>query len=95
MEDLARELAPAPVVRLRLRDGQDPAAAERLLVQLPGVRRVEVEGQVLRVEGDGEAPEGDRLVHALYGAGIRVQSFDSQEANLEDVFLKFTRGDLA
>ncbi len=95
VEDLARDLRSASLVRLRLREDQDAAAVERFLVQVPGVLKVEFRGADLTVELDGQEPEGDRLVHALFGAGYRVESFRCEEPDLEDVFLSLTRGDVA
>ena len=70
-------------------------AAERLLVQRPGVLKVGLRADELFVEIDSEEPEGDRIVHDLYENGIRVEGFRCEEPDLEDLFLSLTEGELS
>jgi len=50
---------------------------------------------VIRLEYGGEAGELDELLEYLVNRGVRVLGFTRSEANLEDIFLKVTRGVVA
>ncbi|MET0404695.1 MAG: ABC transporter ATP-binding protein [Cystobacter sp.] len=79
------------------------ARAERLLLEQPHVGEVAREGGALRVRltqgGSGGATWRDeaaaRLLGVLVGAGLPVCAFSHRERNLEDVFMKVTRGRVA
>jgi ABC-2 type transport system ATP-binding protein len=69
-------------------------AAERFLLTQPGVAGVARDGQRLRFPfAGGEHELGELLARAI-GAGVRVVEFARTEADLEDIFLKTTKGNL-
>ena len=73
----------------------DPLIALDVLAERPEVKRTTCDGRVIRVEYDGPAEDIDELLEYLVGRGIRVLGFARTEANLEDIFLKITRGVVA
>ncbi|MBL8751604.1 MAG: ABC transporter ATP-binding protein [Planctomycetes bacterium] len=79
-------------VQLRvLRDGE---AAQRFLLVQPGVGDVVCDGERLRFSFLGEdAALGELLARAV-AAGLPVVEFARIEANLEEIFLRTTRGNL-
>ncbi len=108
--DLLAQAAGASVVELmvRLFPGEEGEAvwarAERLLLEQPQVKQVAREGEALRVrlEPEGSAAAGNwvdalaaRLLAVLVGAGVPVCAFSHRERNLEDAFMRVTRGRVA
>jgi ABC-2 type transport system ATP-binding protein len=95
----AREL----VLRLAGEDAQAPLLAERTLLEQPGVAEVLRDGRSLRlrVKPPDEAGTGGldalaaRLLQALVAAGLPVCSFHLHEVDLEDAFMRVTRGKVA
>jgi ABC-2 type transport system ATP-binding protein len=70
--------------------GADPGSARGVLVGVPGVRDVAVDGRVLRltVERGEEALPG--MLRALDGAGVALESIQLARPTLDDVFLTLT-----
>ncbi|MBI1389063.1 MAG: ATP-binding cassette domain-containing protein [bacterium] len=68
---------------------------EKVLWDFPGVRNVEPMGQVTRVEYAGELPEVTRLHRELVEKGIKLLYFKEVPADLEEVFMKVTKGEVA
>jgi ABC-2 type transport system ATP-binding protein len=77
-----------------LRVLQDAEAAERCLLTQPGVNAVNVDGLRLRFAFHGEDAALAGLLQRLLQAGIAVVEFARSEADLEEIFLKTTRGNL-
>jgi ABC-2 type transport system ATP-binding protein len=61
---------------------------DRLLAQLPGVTRVEHEGQQVIVTGTGELVNA--VVLALHSAGVEARDVQLDASNLEDAFVRLT-----
>ncbi|ATB43496.1 ABC transporter ATP-binding protein [Cystobacter fuscus] len=106
--DVLAQAAGTAVVELLVRlfpgaEGEaEWARAERLLWEQPHVKEIAREGQALRVrlEQEGAAAEwGDevaaRLLRVLVEAGVPVCAFGHRERNLEDAFMRVTRGRVA
>ena len=90
--EIQRNVAHEQVVRMKVLDGAE--AAQRFLLTWPGVGEVAVDGNVLLFPFAGDDPAlGELLARAIAG-GVRVIEFARTEANLEDIFLKTTRGNL-
>jgi len=70
----------------------DSERAMEILASAPGVRAVRPVNAHLHVEftGDLEAQAG--LNKLLIDSGLRVQTFSEQETDLEDIFMKVTKG---
>jgi ABC-2 type transport system ATP-binding protein len=73
----------------------DPLIALDVLAERPEVKRSTCDGKVIRAEYGGEADNIDELLEYLVSRGVRVLGFTRSEANLEDIFLKVTRGVVA
>jgi ABC-2 type transport system ATP-binding protein len=71
---------------------EDRAKAARLLRDLEHVTDVSQVGEQLRVEYGGSLDDQGDLLMALIQGGIRVQSFAEMETDLEDIFLRVTKG---
>jgi ABC-2 type transport system ATP-binding protein len=90
--DIQKSVGHEQVVRLRVLGEIEPA--QRFLLTQPGVERVAVDGGVLLFG----FPDDDEALTALLAraiaAGLRVVEFGRTEVDLEDLFLKTTRGNL-
>jgi ABC-2 type transport system ATP-binding protein len=73
----------------------DAAAVATLLAERDDVGRVTVVGNTLTVEYLGDPEEVDDMLRQLVVAGVRVVGFRTAEADLEDIFLRVTRGQVA
>jgi ABC-2 type transport system ATP-binding protein len=49
-------------------------------------------GGSLKIDYTGDPDEVHQLLRDLLVAGFKVQSFSEQETDLEDIFMKVTRG---
>ncbi len=72
----------------------DAAMAERFLLTWPGVGQLAVDGQRIRFPFAGDEPALGELLAQLVASGVRVVEFARTEANLEDIFLSTTKGNL-
>ena len=80
---LVRALAPAPETLVRL------------ILELPGVTTAHVRGDCCLAEVAAGAEAAADLLAALVQRGVRVIEFRQEQAGLEDVFMKVTRGEIA
>ncbi|MFO1032296.1 MAG: ABC transporter ATP-binding protein [Planctomycetota bacterium] len=90
--EIQRSVAHEQVVLLRVLG--DQAAAERFLLTQPGIGDVVQDGVRLRFGYAGDEQELAGLLQRAVQAGLPVVEFVRSEANLEDIFLKTTRGNL-
>jgi len=63
-----------------------------LLERLPGVKEVTRQEQVVLVQFTGEEVDNSAVLRLLLEAGLQVQSFTEGRVDLEDVFMRVTRG---
>jgi ABC-2 type transport system ATP-binding protein len=91
-DSLAGLLASAPIAnRLTLTYDLPPdAAALADIKNLPGVTRVELQGNELSVCADNLGIAAPRVLERLAARGFSCQELTSRRANLEDVFLTLT-----
>jgi ABC-2 type transport system ATP-binding protein len=71
-------------------NGSAPVRAQTLQRNLHAER-----GGVLQIGYTGEPDEEYRVLNVLVNAGIKVRSFHTPETDLEDVFLRVTKGQVA
>ncbi|MBL8737702.1 MAG: ABC transporter ATP-binding protein [Planctomycetes bacterium] len=90
--EIQRSVAHEQVVLLRVLG--DQAQAERFLLTQPGIGDVVQDGVRLRFGYAGDEKELAGLLQRAVQAGLPVVEFVRSEANLEDIFLKTTRGNL-
>jgi ABC-2 type transport system ATP-binding protein len=88
--DVTRAIVPR--ARLFLRALSGPEAAERALLERPGVLDVRRERDGVAFELEGGAEAQAELLAALVAAGLRPSELAARETNLEDVFLSLTEG---
>jgi ABC-2 type transport system ATP-binding protein len=80
---------------IEIRVKGDPAPAIDALSERGDIERVTCDGRTIRAEYTGDADDIDELLESLIRGGIRVLSFTRSEADLEDIFLRVTRGVVA
>ena len=98
VDAIMRQVTGARILEVRVLD--DAERAIEVLSAARDVRRAQQEpdegradrGVSLRVEYTGDPLETYRLLDALHAAGIRVLALAERETDLEDIFLKVTRG---
>jgi ABC-2 type transport system ATP-binding protein len=73
----------------------DPAPALDVLAERTEISRTTCDGRVIRAEFSGNPDEVDELLEYLIHRGIRLLGFTRSVADLEDIFLKITRGTVA
>ena len=59
---------------------------------VPHVRAIKIISEMIRVDYDGTLDDQSEVLLALIHAGVRVQSFAEQDTDLEDIFLRVTKG---
>ena len=87
---VARRLRPH--VRIFVRTLAAPAAAERFLLETPGVSAVRPEEKGHSFDYEGDAEGAAALLAAAVAAGLRPVEFATRAVNLEDLFLELTEG---
>jgi len=93
IDEITAKLAGNVIVDITVKG--DPLIALEVLAERTDVTRTTCDGRVIRVEYGGQADDIDELLEYLVGRGVRVLGFTRTEANLEDIFLKVTRGVVA
>lgn len=90
VQDIMAQVSGGRTLEIKLLDGDERALT--LLAEAPGVRAVRPVNAHLHVEftGDLEAQAG--LNKMLIEQGLRVLTFSEQETDLEDIFMKVTKG---
>jgi ABC-2 type transport system ATP-binding protein len=78
-----------------VRVAADNEGAVRLLEAVPGVQAVGQSDDCIEVLYAGPQDEQHALLTALVQNGYRVLSFAEQESDLEQVFLRVTKGDVS
>ena len=56
------------------------------------VRSARIVDDGIKVEYTGEPDQVHELLQALLAAGVKVQSFSEQQTDLEDIFMRVTKG---
>jgi ABC-2 type transport system ATP-binding protein len=81
--------------RIRIRLARDGARAAELLAAIDGVTDVELDGTEARALFDGADDQIHRLLKPLLDAGLPVVAVVPESADLERIFLRVTKGELA
>ncbi len=84
-----------PFRRVFVRVEREPERARQVLAQLPGVKNLSVEQNTVRFEFHGDGEQFHQILPALVGARVRVVGFGEEQADLEEIFMKVTRGIVA
>ncbi len=89
--EIMRQVTGGQVLDLRVVE-EDLEACLQHLERLGSVRAARVVDRDIKVEYVGEPELTHEVLSALVGAGIRVKAFTEERTNLEDIFMKVTRG---
>ena len=90
VEEITRNLQGTRAVEIRVKG--DAARAAELLRGHAGVRSVETDADQILVNIDFELDDPSVLMEALIAAGIKVASFTEKEVDLEEIFMRITKG---
>jgi ABC-2 type transport system ATP-binding protein len=90
--DMQRSVAGEQAVQLRVLGA--PEALERFLATQPAVGEVVIDGGRGRFSFGGDDGELAALLARAVAAGLQVVEFGRIEADLEEIFLKTTKGNL-
>ena len=93
IEDITAKLAGNVMIEITVKG--DAAIALDVLAERPEVTRTTCDGRTIHAEYTGQPDEVDELLEYLINRGVRVLGFRRTEADLEDIFLKVTRGVVA
>jgi ABC-2 type transport system ATP-binding protein len=73
----------------------DPTIALEVLAERTDIKRTTCDGRVIRAEYAGEPDDVNELLEYLVNRGVPVLGFTRTETDLEDIFLKVTKGVVA
>jgi ABC-2 type transport system ATP-binding protein len=79
-------------VEITIRDADNASKAHDLLIGHEGVTGVQIDGNQLMVEIDITCEDVSFINEVLTTNGIRITSFKESEVDLEDIFMKITKG---
>jgi ABC-2 type transport system ATP-binding protein len=91
IEAIMQQVMGGRVLEIRVPDVDRQKAAD-LLPAVEHVRSVKLIGETLRVDYAGTLDDQSDVLLALIHGGVRVQSFAEQDTDLEDIFLRVTKG---
>ncbi len=90
VQDIMAQISGGRTLEIKLLADEEKAA--KLLETLPGVRAVRPVNSHLHVDFSGDLEAQADLNAALVGSGLRVLQFSEQVTDLEDIFMKVTKG---
>jgi ABC-2 type transport system ATP-binding protein len=94
IEDILRRVRRAGIVQVKIREGNDRALA--ILSERAEVAKVsEIEGGLIEVELKPEIEDFTFLPQMLVEKGFKIVTFREEQVNLEDAFMKVTKGQVA
>ncbi|HVG21921.1 MAG TPA: ABC transporter ATP-binding protein [Blastocatellia bacterium] len=93
IDDITAKLAGNVMLEITVKG--DAALALDVLAERQEIKRVTCDGRVIHAEYGGHPDDVDDLLEYLVGRGVRLLGFTRTEADLEDIFLKITRGVVA
>ena len=90
VREILERVRPRRVLSVRLAGSHE--AAERFLLEQPGVVKVHEANRRLQFEFTGDDDDQVALVQRLVGAGFPILEFNAEDAGLEDLFIELTGG---
>jgi len=91
IDAIMKEVLGGRVLELRVPEG-DRAQAMAILKDVEHVREVTQVAETIRVDYNGTLDDQSEVLLALIQNGVRVQTFAEQDTDLEDIFLRVTKG---
>jgi ABC-2 type transport system ATP-binding protein len=93
LDDIQREVRQDRTLRIEVLS--DRSQAEDVLQGEPGVREVRFAERALEVQFAGDEGDAADLLAALVRQGVRVLAFSEVMSDLEEAFLRLTKGEVA
>ncbi len=90
VDDITRNLQGTREIEIKIKG--DTARAVDILQRQEGVRSVETDNDALCVNIAFEMEDPSVLMEALMAGGVKVTGFSEKEVNLEDIFMRITKG---
>jgi len=84
-----------PGLAFRLEVLADAESAKLALEELPNVSAVSAEGLVVKFQFAAGREEVPELVRALVGRGVRITGFQEEKTDLENLFMRLTKGQVS
>ena len=91
IDAVMREVTGGRVLEIRVPES-DRAKAGEILQTVEHVRAVKLINETLRVDYSGTLDDQSEVLLALIHGQVRVQSFAEQDTDLEDIFMRVTKG---
>ena len=91
IDALMKDVFGGRVLELRVPES-DRAQAMAILRDVEHVREVALVSEMIRVDYSGTLNDQSEVLLALIQNGVRVQTFAEQDTDLEDIFLRVTKG---
>ncbi|HOR85784.1 MAG TPA: ABC transporter ATP-binding protein [Bacillota bacterium] len=91
VDEIMQRVYSKKVIKLKVRDRLDDAVL--ILKEYPFIEKLVSDDNNIKASFDGGDEEMSRVLSALVNGGIPVVSFAQLNGNLEDVFMKVTKGD--
>lgn len=92
VQDIVKRMRPHALLRIRPRGEVEKLYNEIIL--MPNVVDAHMEGNFVVAKYDGTEDEAADLLPELMQRGIIIAEFSQDRANLEDIFMEITKGDL-
>jgi ABC-2 type transport system ATP-binding protein len=93
IDAMTEQLMPVRVILAKLLSRAEEAA--ELLAKCPGVVRAQAEGNGVRIEFQGDEAALPALMKALVERGLPVIGMEEKERDMEALFMRITKGELA
>jgi len=93
VDEIMAQLQPFRRVYVTVAGDAEPAA--QVLRQIPGVENVVVDANRIQLEFHASEDQFASILPALVNGGCQVTGFGEQEASLEEIFMRVTRGAVA
>lgn len=93
IDEITAKLSGNVVIEITIKG--DPSMALAALAERPEIKQTTCDGRKIRAEFEGEADQVDDILEYLVKSGVRLLGFTRSEADLEDIFLRVTRGVVA
>lgn len=91
VDEIMQQVYSKKIIKIKVKDRLDDALM--ILKEYPFIDKVVSGEDTIKVSFDGGEDEMSRVLSSLVGKGIPVISFAQMDGNLEDVFMKVTKGD--
>ncbi|HXG93528.1 MAG TPA: ABC transporter ATP-binding protein [Blastocatellia bacterium] len=93
IDEITAQLAGNIILQITVKG--DPSLALDVLAERTDIKTTTCDGRTIHAEYTGDAGDVDEVLNYLVIRGVRVLGFTRTEADLEDIFLKVTRGVVA